>query len=281
MRRLDRDRPGILSGHRVFLSASVPTRVPFERKPDAPFQIEQAVASLVRAVFAEGGRLVFGGHPSISPLVASIAAEYFPVRPGGLETTPGSPDTAPVLIFQSRAFEGFLPGETWEMQRFGFARIVWVDAVNGERFDPELRGQRQCQESLGAMRSELLRTATPTALVAIGGMEGVFDETQLFGRQDRPGSLVVFTLRETGGAAELLAKKEIPQSPDWALLRENRAAPGYRPVQIRVADDEWKRAASMDLPPDRPDPRAVPVPPYPVIMQWLVQEIAKLPHSRL
>ena len=232
MRRLNTERPGLLRSHTVFLSASVPTRLPFERKPDAPFQVEQAVASLVRAVFAEDGRLVFGGHPSISPLVASIAAEYFPVRPAGLTPSPNVPssaaESAPVIIFQSRAYEGFLPGETWEMQRFGFARIVWIDEVDGERFNPELRGQRQCQQSLQKMRSALIEATVPTTLVAIGGMEGVLDEAQMFGQQTRGGSLVVFTVRGTGGAAELIANKTIPDHPDWALLRGARLDPSYR-----------------------------------------------------
>jgi hypothetical protein len=271
VRRLDADRPGVLHGRTIFLSASVPTRSPFERKPDAPFQVEQAVVSLVRAVFAEGGRLVFGGHPSISPLVSSIAGEYFPARPG-------ANDASPILIFQSRAYDGFLPGDTSEMQQFGFARIIWVDAVDGERFNPELRGQRQCEHSLARMRLTMIESTVPTAMVAIGGMDGVLNEAQLFGQQSRPGPLVVFAVGATGGAAELLAKKQIPDRPEWGLLRQDRTTVAYRPVRVRTADDEWRHTFSLTAESaDAHDPRARPVPPYPVIMQWLVQEIAKLP----
>jgi hypothetical protein len=264
------------------LSASVPTRSPFARKPDAPFLVEQAVVSLVRAIFAEGGRLVFGGHPSISPLVSSIAGEYFPVRPGAGDTSPEplqtKSDTTPILIFQSRAYDGFLPDKTWEMQRYGFARLILVDAVDDERFNPELRGQRQCERSLAKMRASMLELTVPTAMVAVGGMEGVFDEAQLFGQQSRPEPFVVFTVSATGGAAELLAKNQIPDRPEWTLLRHGRKTAVYRPVQIRAADDEWMHTFSRKAENvHTQDPRARSVPPYPVIMQWLVQEIAKLP----
>lgn len=272
MRRLSRERAGVLGGHTIFLSASVPTRAPFERRGDAAFHVEQAVTSLVRAVFAEDGRLVFGGHPSISPLVASIATEYFPVRPDG-----ASP---PIDIYQSRAYEGFLPDKTWDMQRFGFARIHWSDAVNGERFDPALPSL-QCQDSLRAMRRMLLEESRPTALVAIGGMEGVLHEAQLCGQQGRDTPFVVFTVRETGGAAELLATGGIPARPEWALLRGAQTDPTYTPVTIRVVDDEWRRTMPEAVErTDRPDPRARSVPPpYPVMMQWLVHEIATLPRT--
>ena len=100
MRTLDPARPGRLRGTTVFLSASVPDRPGFERVPNAPFVIEQAVVSLARAVFAENGKIVFGAHPSISPLVASVAAEYH---------LPGAPEQdRSVIIYQSHAFDAVI-----------------------------------------------------------------------------------------------------------------------------------------------------------------------------
>src|SRR5580698_2066592 len=101
MRLIDPDRPGRLKNVVVFLSGSVPNRPGFDKVEEAPFLIEQAVVSLARAVFAEGGRLVFGAHPSISPLVASVASEY---------RLAGSPDEIrPVIVYQSEAFTEVLP----------------------------------------------------------------------------------------------------------------------------------------------------------------------------
>src|SRR4051812_12552361 len=76
--------PKRLVGRTVFLSASKPTRkLDFLPPSDVPAretdrEIEHAALSLARAVFAEGGGLVFGAHPSVSPLIASAASEYFP-----------------------------------------------------------------------------------------------------------------------------------------------------------------------------------------------------------
>src|SRR4051794_31938323 len=90
-----------LSGKTVFLCASVPDRQrakKYRRLENAAFEIEQAVISLARAVFSEGGRLLFGGHPSISPLVATVAGEY---RETGFAERRGEAPPAPVLIYQS------------------------------------------------------------------------------------------------------------------------------------------------------------------------------------
>jgi hypothetical protein len=99
-----------LDGRAVFLSASVPAAErseAYRRVPDAPLRIDEAVVSLARAVFSHNGRLVFGGHPAISPLVAMVAAEY--------HDRPSAPPR--IIIYQYRAFEGFLPDATLAMFR--------------------------------------------------------------------------------------------------------------------------------------------------------------------
>lgn len=279
------DRKPLLLGRTVFLSASVPTRAPFAppegHQADATFAVEQAVTSLVRAVFAERGQFVFGGHPSISPLVAAIAGEYFPVQPSGAldptSSTPGA-NGVPIVIYQSRAYQSVLPDETWEMQRFGFARIVWTDAVDGERFEPGAGWQ--CRRSLQAMRARLLNETKPATLVAIGGMQGVLDEAQAFGhRPASDGPKTAFAIHSTGGAAAMLAERRV-EGPEWQDLRQMLDRPAWDPQALRVhaVDDEW-RANNPTVAVSASDPRAHPVPPYPVIMQWLTQEIAKLPQG--
>ena len=69
-----------LHGVAVFLSASVPSPErshEYNRIPEAPLRIEEAVMSIARAIFMEGGTLVFGAHPSISPLVARVIGHYY------------------------------------------------------------------------------------------------------------------------------------------------------------------------------------------------------------
>jgi hypothetical protein len=217
--------------------------------------VEQAVVSLVRAVLAEDGHLVFGGHPSISPLVASVAAEY--VRPLIDINAPR------ILIYQSRAFEHVLPDETWEMHQLGYARIVWTPAQRGERFDPAVR-MEQCLDSLEAMRTALLNDTDPIAMVAIGGMEGVEREAALFRAHvgaARGRRRAVYVLKTTGGAAEKLAA--IP--------------PAKYNVPVYVLEERWALATGL-----ADQPRGTSeyggeqetFTPYPALMQWFVREIS-------
>lgn len=224
---------------------------------DAAFEIEQAVVAFVRTVLAEQGRLVFGGHPSISPLVAAVAGEYFPPRV--------KPENGQILIYQSRAYELVLPDETWEMHRFGYAWIEWADAVDGERFDPNEPGV-QCPKSLAHMRKRMLGETGPDVMMAIGGMEGVLQEADLFAEfarkahGGRPKS--IYVVRATGGAAEKLADGT------------RDLANGHR---IHRLEEEWE--SSLQVRPAlvstggeaRAERRFTP---YPVMMQWLVEHLA-------
>lgn len=257
MRKLTEDRPGRLVGRTLFLSASVPTRPGFRRVEDAAFEIEQAVVAFVRTVLAEQGRLVFGGHPSISPLVAAVAGEYFPPRV--------KPDDGRILIYQSRAFESVLPDETWAMHRFGYAQIQWIEAVNGERFDPSTRGA-QCSKSLAHMRESMLKETDPEVMMAIGGMEGVLQEAELFAdfarkaRRGRPKS--IYVVKATGGGAEQLA------NGTYELANGNR---------IHRLEEEWESSSKVQpaLVSTNSEARGERrFTPYPVMMQWLVKHIA-------
>jgi hypothetical protein len=242
----------------VFLSASVPTRKGYRRPSEAPFEVEQAVVSLGRAVLAEDGRLVFGGHPSISPLVASVAAEY--IRP--------VIDAPRILIYQSRAFEHVLPDETWEMHQLGYARLVWTPAERGERFDPSVKTE-QCLTSLAAMRRALLNDTDPIAMVAIGGMEGVEREAALFrshagAARDR--RRAVYVVKTTGGAAEKIAA----------------ASPADDNVPIYVLEDRWAQATGLahrTLGTSEHDREQQTFTPYPALMQWFAKEISARNHA--
>ena len=71
----------------VFLSASVPDplRNPRYFESADPARIRQAVGALVR-VAAPSARLVFGGHPAISPLVLDAATQVKLLRALGEQT---------------------------------------------------------------------------------------------------------------------------------------------------------------------------------------------------
>lgn len=264
-------RRGILEGRTVFLSASVPTRPGFRRPSTAAVEIEEAIVSFTRAVLREQGVLVFGAHPSISPLIASVASEY--ITPHLRTSEP--PDVGEidqpkrrgpaVVIYQSHAYDGYVPDKTWELYRFGYADLIWSEAQGNERFDPK-RKQVQCPLSLEFMRKAMFRRERPIVMVAIGGMEGVIDEAKLFWNSVKERNvrtaLPVWTLETTGGAAELLGEKF--HGP---------------PYHLRFVEREWKTANpnAISEPSHRPDPRTGWFVPFPMVMQWLVQQIANQP----
>jgi hypothetical protein len=245
VRRLNPERR--LANRTVFLSASVPApNRGFARPPDAAFVVEQAVVGLARAVFAEGGRLVFGAHPSISPLVASVATEY---RQASAADGP-----RPVVIYQSRAFEEVLPNETWDLYRFGFADLLWTDAEGGEHYQPGDAASLQCPLSLRAMRTRMIKEQKPIAMVIAGGMDGVLEEFTLF--REHAERSPIYAARDTGGAAA-------------RLLVEEGTAPRFHALE-----DEWLReGGSMGTRAELHDPRERFVPPWAAIMQWLVARL--------
>ncbi|MBX3177647.1 MAG: hypothetical protein KF886_09820 [Candidatus Hydrogenedentes bacterium] len=263
-----------LGGKTVFLSASVPRSErsnQFQTIQDAQIQIEEAVVSLTRAVLAEDGRLVFGGHPSISPLVGLVAAEYALSRsPEGDEHSAhvrhnDGERTELIQIFQSEAFRGYLPDESWQLFRRGFAGVQWIPAVANERFNPELRSEPQCTLSLTRMRREMLERTSPIAMICIGGMEGVEEEAKLF--REVCSNSRIYAFETTGGAARnLVNKTKSVRSFDKELmdrLHDNFSLP---------TDVEGERIENLVQREDsKHDIRVVP---YPLICQALVREIA-------
>lgn len=295
----EQHRPGRLRGRRVFLSASVPVperAARYRRVADAHLEIEEAVVSLARAVFTEGGTLVFGGHPAISPLVAVVAGEYITPRDVGAiapqmgvaaeSNTPGVVEQAgnrgvpggkPVLstliwIYQSRAYEGHVPDETTLMFRAGYAELRWTNAVNGERYDERRRGQPQCTESLRHMRERMIEETAPAAMVCIGGMEGVEQEVEIFQQRGRGAPIYVFG--ETGGAAALMAERS-PGGASSLRVIDREVLARLAPLRhSRERGQETALLRSEQRSPPRRAQEGSPVP-YPLIAQLLVAELAQ------
>ena len=142
----------------VFLSASFPSgehRSRFE--PFDPGAIADAVTAVVRAVLVAKGRLLFGGHPSITPLVLMVASEL---------DARGSVD-----VFQSQFFEDQITRETRALEEAEFGKIHRIP-----------KGETR-EESLQTMREKMLgQDQRLIAGVFIGGMKGVQEEFELFQR---------------------------------------------------------------------------------------------------
>jgi SLOG-like protein len=244
------------SGDIVFLSASVPTREAWVLG-SRPLDIEEAIVSIARAVFARRGRLLFGGHPSVSPLVSAVAGEYFPADPAR------PPAERPVLTFQSEQFRGpQLPDATWELHRFGWTSIEWTPKA----------GSRTA--SLRIMRERMLDGTMPAAMFAVGGMEGVVDEARLFLAQRSSRDAVssrIYVLPSGGGAAARL----VSPTPHWSQAYSSEFGTSqideletFRPALatrgIVDAEREWATAHPGT---------AFEVPPFAAITQWVLDSL--------
>lgn len=161
----------------IFLSASVPIvgRAHYHETAN-PFLIQCAVRELVIAAIRTH-RIVWGGHPSITPMIWSICEDL-------------NVDYAhAVVLYQSRFFEDRFPEEN---QRF--RNVIFTDAVPHNR-----------EASLLRMRQEMLSRNDLVAAVFIGGMDGVEAEFDLFQRY-HPGGLIL-PVPAPGGAALDLANR--------------------------------------------------------------------------
>lgn len=158
----------------VFLSASVPLperdRVFFDTAD--VLAIREAIKALVEVVLPIG-RITCGGHPAITPLLALFARE------AGL-------DRDRLTIYQSKLFVGHLPAEL-----ANFVNVHMVPAVGNDR-----------NASLTAMRREMINSRSFSATVIVGGMEGIYEEYDLF--VERHPNATVLPLSTTGGAARIV-----------------------------------------------------------------------------
>jgi len=164
----------------IFMSASVPTLDPNRKdywSTADVVSIRSAVLALVRV--ALGRRLiVWGGHPSITPMVWAVAEDL------------GVDYAQCVHLYQSRYFEADFPKENRR-----FRNVTLVDAVPGD-----------LKQSLESMRSKMFKSHDFESGVFIGGMEGIWDEFRLL-RKLAPNTLL-FPIASCGGAALEIFEKE-------------------------------------------------------------------------
>ncbi|MEN7538700.1 hypothetical protein [Aurantiacibacter flavus] len=162
----------------IFLSAGVPD-------PDAAHfmgegdsvAISAAVAALLEVTLGRR-RLVWGGHPAITPMVWAFA-ESMGIAYGEW-----------VRLYQSLRFADEFPEETRR-----FRNVVFTKRISDE-----------IGPNLDLMRDRMLAETKFEAAVFIGGMKGIVDEFVLF-REHAPEAKVL-PVASTGGAARELAQSQ-------------------------------------------------------------------------
>lgn len=160
----------------VFLSAGVPDpSAEHYVGPADTVAISAAVSALLQVTLGRR-RLVWGGHPSITPMVWAFAESM------GVEYADW------VVLYQSLFFRDEFPDETEK-----FRNVVFTDRVDGDQ-----------SASLGVMRNRMIEETEFAAAVFVGGMQGVRDEYDLFARKAPQASIL--PIMSTGGAAAALGE---------------------------------------------------------------------------
>lgn len=175
---------------KVFLSASFPD--PARTEESGPFHsadIAAATSAVVEATLRANANLIFGGHPTISPLVLHVAA----MLNSGSQVT----------IYQSEYFERHLTREVRRLVESEEAQLVFTK--RGPDLTTSLRILRQ------AMFSSL-----PDVGFFIGGMSGVKEEFELLSSANSQAACIAF--RTPGGAASRLQEQVSRSSPDSAIV---------------------------------------------------------------
>lgn len=161
----------------IFLSASIPLQ---ERDPKYfgtadIIAIRDAVVALASVILPKH-RIIWGGHPSITPLI------YYVMEKLNVNIQEH------LILFQSEFFEKYFPEDNNKFNNV----IQTADLGNRD-------------ESLALMRKTMLNSYEFSAGIFIGGMEGVEIEFELF-RELQPNALVI-PLASTGAAAKIVFYK--------------------------------------------------------------------------
>lgn len=164
----------------IFLSASIPSPERDARYYETAdmIGIRDAVRALAATILPHA-RLVWGGHPSITPLIREVL--------GRVGVSSGEIGRH-VTLYQSAFFEGMFPVDNECVEHIVLTQVKFS------------RGEKDRNASLAEMRERMLAPVQDyVAGIFIGGMEGVEDEYELF-KEYHPGALAL-PVASTGGAA--------------------------------------------------------------------------------
>lgn len=172
--------------NKVFLSASIPDPDRDKKFYDTAdiVSIRDAVRALATVVIPKA-QLVWGGHPSITPLIRFVMDKM------------NVDLKRHVTLYQSLFFEDKFPPDN-----FAFENVVLTEKKNNR------------DESLELMRRKLINENDFKVGIFIGGMEGINDEYLMF-KEKHPNALIL-PIASTGAAAKILYENQ-PQNFDNRL----------------------------------------------------------------
>lgn len=184
-----------LKGKYIFLSASIPSADRNEKYyiNTNPLDITDAIVALTRGILSRRGKIVFGGHPTISPLILSVAKDFI---------SDFKKEEFPLIyIFQSQIFEENISKFTKELLALDIGVIKWTKA------------KKDRAKSLKYMRKEMIKIIPLNAAIFIGGMEGIEEEYSLITKLYP--NIPVYPIATTGGAAKKIFRENIINQEIW------------------------------------------------------------------
>lgn len=172
----------------AFLSASVPLPERDKRFMESAdvVAIREAIKGLVSVVIPKG-RIVYGGHPAITPLMALLLRDM------------GKKLRRRVVLYQSSFFKERFVSENEE-----FLDLRLIPAVGNSQSD-----------SLTEMRRRMLTDTNFNVGIFVGGMEGVLEEFKQF-RKIHPNA-AIWPIASTGAAAKEIFEKLGSPKPEIFL----------------------------------------------------------------
>ncbi len=175
--------------NKIFLSASIPSvdRNPLYYATADIIAIRDAVRALATVVIPKA-QLVWGGHPSITPLIRFVLDKMnVNVRNH-------------VTLYQSRFFEDRFPEDN-----FAFEDIRLTNKTG------------ELGESLKIMRNTMFEENDFKVGIFIGGMEGIIDEYKMLIKSS-PNAMII-PVASTGGASKFLFESLRPK-PNVRLMND-------------------------------------------------------------
>jgi len=187
-----------------------------------PDRIRAAVIAITRVALKRDVRLVFGAHPSISPLVLQVAQDLHARADD-------------ILVFQSAAYAGEIPGSTLDLADWSCGELI----LTSEQHEPTLLTARsklkrlnRYQQSLAFMRRLMADVPGLVGAAFVGGMRGVEKEAGVVANSHP--NLNRYAFESTGGAAARLG-----QGFSGTLAHPDvfRVTPSYTVAASMMLDD--------------------------------------------
>lgn len=166
----------------IFLSASIPIKGRDKKYIETAdiIAIRDSVIALSSVVLLNH-RIIWGGHPSITPLVYLVMKR--------LEINIQDH----LILYQSKFFEKFFPEDNNKFQN-----VILTDVIDGD-----------IDKSLTHMRNRMFSEYKYSAAVFIGGMDGVIDEYKLY-KEKYPNSIIL-PIASTGAAAKIIYEEQLEE----------------------------------------------------------------------